>query len=404
MIVPNLKRTLVTLLRTSDPRQGGNTKLGLIHEDGRRYLLIDGQTGETLAANMGPRELMKLVWTLGGRDYRLKPRMNPVANSANRTTGGSSPSVGAGTSEWDVHFKNGAAQPWRKSTITAFGTSEQEAILNALDEGFRRAAWTDDFTVGVQAGGLEFDDRQPIDKKRQVGRQDLTTTGQLPLKVVIRRTTGERVKMRRIELGLSQVRLSQLAGLTQPTISALEKNRAHTSGSLASIAQALQVNAFWLETGLGEMEPSIARAPSDLDVIVVPLLPSEGNCGSTCLSVKLDYSPICIRKDLLSKCHVMPIGRLIATYGDGDSMSNFIITGDILVFDTGVRAISDGSVYLIDTPDGPRVKRINRRADGRVVLRNDNQDKGRYPDEEYTAEQARNLSIKGKLVLRIAGS
>lgn len=308
------------------------------------------------------------------------------------------------SSERDLYFKNGAAQPWRKSTITVWGSSEQEAGLNALDEGFRRAAWTDDVIVRVQAGGLEFDDRHPIDKKRQLERQDQATTGQLPSEVVTRRTTGERVKMRRFELGLSQEKLGQLAGLTQPTISALEKNRAHTSGSFASIAQALQVNAFWLETGLGEMELSIAQVPSDLDTVVVPFLPSEGNCGSTCLGAKLDYSPICIWTDLLSKCHVTPVGQLIATYEEGNSMSNFIMTGDILVFNTGARAISDGNVYLIDTPDGPRMKRINRRADGRVVLRNDNQDKGRYPDEEYTAEQAQSLSIKGKLVLRIAGS
>jgi len=353
MIDPRFERSLVTQLRIPNPRQDKNTTADVSREDGRRYLLTNRHTDETLGTNMRPRELIKLVWTVGGRDYHLKPRIDAVLNGANRTIGGSYPAADLRSSEWDLYFKNG---------------------------------------------------RHPIDKKRQLERQDQATTGQLPSEVVTRRTTGERVKMRRFELGLSQEKLGQLAGLTQPTISALEKNRAHTSGSLASIAQALQVNAFWLETGLGEMELSIAQVPSDLDTVVVPFLPSEGNCGSTCLGAKLDYSPICIRTDLLSKCHVTPVGQLIATYGEGDSMSNFIMTGDILVFDTGARAISDGNVYLIDTPDGPRMKRINRRADGRVVLRNNNQDKGRYPDEEYTAEQAQSLSIKGKLVLRIAGS
>jgi len=221
-------------------------------------------------------------------------------------------------------------------------------------------------------------------------------------------TTGERVKMRRMELGLSQEKLGQRAGLTQPTISALEKNRAHTSGSLASIAAALGVSALWLESGRGEMVPAgtIERLASAEDSYMVPLLDCRGSCGNGRMYGDIDTTPIAISKKLLDRCHVKLlsfISKLVALYADGDSMSPYIMHGDIMLFDTGVTDFQDGFIYLIDTLDGLRAKRVHRRADGRVILRSDSQDKTRYPDESYTPEEAELLTVKGRFVLRMGG-
>ena len=215
-------------------------------------------------------------------------------------------------------------------------------------------------------------------------------------------TTGERVKMRRIELMLSQDRLAQLSGLTQPTISALEKNRAHTSGSLASIAAALGVSALWLESGLGERLPlGTLSAPANDDAYQIPFLVCRGSCGNGRMYGDIDTTPINISKLLMRRCHATVVSKLIALYADGDSMAPFITHGDIILFDTGVTDFHDGGIYLIGTPDGLRAKRVHRRADGRVILRNDSSDKARYPDEEYAAEHAAMLAVKGRFVLRI---
>ncbi len=220
-------------------------------------------------------------------------------------------------------------------------------------------------------------------------------------------TTGDRVKAKRKELGLSQTALGALAGLTQPTISALERNESHTSGSLASIARALHVNALWLETGLGQpdlLDASGSAAPES-DTITIPLLECKGSCGNGRLYGDIDYSPVSISRTLLRKYHTSHTSpnSLIALYADGDSMSPFIVHGDIMFFDTSISDFRDGGIYLIDTPDGLRVKRVNRRADGRVILRSDSPDKVRFPDEEYTQEQAPHLAVKGRFVFRIGG-
>jgi phage repressor protein C with HTH and peptisase S24 domain len=216
-------------------------------------------------------------------------------------------------------------------------------------------------------------------------------------------TTGERVKMRRMELGMSQDKLAQLAGLTQPTISALEKNRANTSGSLASIASALGVSALWLETGMGDMVPPglIAGVPANDDSYVIPLLDARGSCGNGRMYGDIDTTPIRISRRLLTRCRVALATMLVALYADGDSMSPYITHGDIMIFDSGVTDFKDGSIYLIDTPDGLRVKRVSRRADGQVLLRSDNADRTRYPDEAYTPEQAESLTVKGRFVMRL---
>lgn len=222
-------------------------------------------------------------------------------------------------------------------------------------------------------------------------------------------TTGERVKARRLELDLSQTELANKAGLTQPTISGLEKNRSHSSGSLASIARVLGVSALWLETGMGDMVPSHPEEPlsvivGDPDAVMVPLLECKGSCGNGRLYGDVDYSPITISARLLRSFYGRAASEnLIALYADGDSMASYIMHGDIIVFDTGIADFQESGIYLLDTPDGLRVKRVSRRADGRVVLRSDSPDKTRFPDEEYSAEEAPLLTVKAKFVLRMGG-
>jgi phage repressor protein C with HTH and peptisase S24 domain len=202
---------------------------------------------------------------------------------------------------------------------------------------------------------------------------------------------------------MSQTELARLARLTQPTISGLESGASNTSGSLASIAAVLGVRALWLETGLGERDISPENTPATIDSSLqyVPLLECKGSCGNGRLGFdNPDYTPIAISAHELERLRVKA-KNLVALYADGDSMANYIMHGDVLFFDTACYELQDGSIYLLDTPDGLRVKRVSRRADGRVALRSDNADKVRFPDEDYSAEQASQLTIKGRLVLRM---
>ncbi|WP_394239909.1 helix-turn-helix domain-containing protein [Vibrio astriarenae] len=68
-------------------------------------------------------------------------------------------------------------------------------------------------------------------------------------------TLGKRVKYARRTLAdLTQLELAEKIGVKQPTISALEKDESSTTRYIVEIADALNVNAHWLNTGRGRME------------------------------------------------------------------------------------------------------------------------------------------------------
>lgn len=62
---------------------------------------------------------------------------------------------------------------------------------------------------------------------------------------------GTRIKERRKELKLTQGDLIKAVGIKQATLSELETGESSGSRYLASIAAALGVSAYWLETGKG---------------------------------------------------------------------------------------------------------------------------------------------------------
>lgn len=68
-------------------------------------------------------------------------------------------------------------------------------------------------------------------------------------------SVGERLKERRVELGLKQGVLAKRVGLSQTTISDLENNPTVKTREIARIAAVLGVSALWLADGKGEKIP-----------------------------------------------------------------------------------------------------------------------------------------------------
>ena len=65
---------------------------------------------------------------------------------------------------------------------------------------------------------------------------------------------GERMRIARLEKGVSQTELAKKVGISQPAITALEKRKSPTSGYAHQIAECLNVNVKWLVTGAGPMD------------------------------------------------------------------------------------------------------------------------------------------------------
>ncbi|EOD9553445.1 helix-turn-helix domain-containing protein [Vibrio parahaemolyticus] len=79
-------------------------------------------------------------------------------------------------------------------------------------------------------------------------------------------TVGERLKKARATHipKLNQHEVAVRSGVSQPTISDLERGISNNSTKLAELASALNVNMIWLATGSGEMRNPEAENRSEL--------------------------------------------------------------------------------------------------------------------------------------------
>lgn len=75
-------------------------------------------------------------------------------------------------------------------------------------------------------------------------------------------SVGDRLKAARKERKLTQTRLAEIAGLSQTTISDIERGRNTSSKELPMLAAALGVSSFWLATGRGARADSAPIRPT----------------------------------------------------------------------------------------------------------------------------------------------
>lgn len=80
----------------------------------------------------------------------------------------------------------------------------------------------------------------------------------------------------------------------------------------------------------------------------------------------------------------------------GTSLEPSMHDGDEVLVDIRCRAFDDNAVYVIGQNDFIRIKRVQLRLDGTVVVRNDND--GDLPPEIYSAEEAKCFKVIGKVI------
>jgi hypothetical protein len=165
----------------------------------------------------------------------------------------------------------------------------------------------------------------------------------------------------------------------------------------------IEVSGGTIDGPLGT--PVAAAAPGSPGTGLIYVSYARGSCGGGSLMVEASDE---IREQLVKeagwfKRYGVRPGETLAVYADGNSMADFIVDGDIVIFKKGVTDLVSGHIYVIDTPDGLRIKRVHKRSDGTIVLSSDNDNKRKYPDEEYPAERAENLKFKGSFVYRQGG-
>lgn len=216
----------------------------------------------------------------------------------------------------------------------------------------------------------------------------------------------DRLREARRNKGLSQAGLSKLLGVSQAAIAAIESGRNKRPTNLASIAKALDVSPYWLETGKEDMEVRANATPLgkieewDNDT---PL--SEDDCEAPLYKeIKLsagngfaddieDYNGYKLRfsRNTLRKHGINP-ADVVCVCADGDSMEPVFPDGATLGINTADKVIKDGKIYAVNHGGLLRTKILQKLPDNKIRIKSYNSEA--YPDEEADADE---INIIGRV-------
>ena len=213
-------------------------------------------------------------------------------------------------------------------------------------------------------------------------------------------TIGQRLRIMRKQLNLTQEQLAQRLGIGKAALSMIETSKAGLSTRNKNIlVQDFNVNPDWLETGEGKMfsvepdfTPFTLRTDKSLPLQSVPLYSIEGTAGLVPLFAEnSEVKPVNhIHIPNLPKCDG-------AIYVVGDSMYPLLKSGDIVLYKqlSDVRDVFWGDMYLlsidIDGEEYITVKYVQK-ADQEGFIRLVSQNP-HHADKDVSIERVRAIAL-----------
>lgn len=180
-------------------------------------------------------------------------------------------------------------------------------------------------------------------------------------------------------------------GVSPTWISTLRKGGGGLGADkLWPLAKACSVRPEWIATGNGPM-----LANSDDGIRYVPYYSPQKNAEEATLRSQ-ELCPV--TKKLMRG--IQERSKLVAYNALDDSMSPTIAKDDVVLIDTAKNSPDSGNIYAISMPNGQLIlRRFVQNFSGAWIIRADNLDKIRYPDEKV--ESLLHLAIAGRAVSRI---
>lgn len=140
--------------------------------------------------------------------------------------------------------------------------------------------------------------------------------------------------------------------------------------------------------------------PGQVGTFEIPYWNARGSCGGGSLNQEEPPKGMLIKEQSWFDRFDCKPGDCVVVYADGDSMADYICDGDMVFFNKSKTTPRSGKVYLIQHPDGLRIKQLRREIDGTWVLESRNPDKRRYPDERIPPGHSELLVIVGEQFYR----
>ena len=212
---------------------------------------------------------------------------------------------------------------------------------------------------------------------------------------------GERLAQIRTSLAINQSAMAKLIGVERDSWRRYEGGDMPNGKPLARLAS-MGFSVDWILTGEGSMKSSESPAQQALapnlgdDFVLLPRygVKAAAGAGVTVRSEQVvDY--VAFRKSYIRDTLRLDSTHLLLIQSVGDSMSPTIKDGDLLLVNRIVEAFRDSAIYCMAIGDDLIVKRVERRINGDVVIKSDNE---RYSPEVLTADAAASLHVVGQVV------
>lgn len=215
-------------------------------------------------------------------------------------------------------------------------------------------------------------------------------------------SVGNRIRILRRSLSMSQPELAKKAKVSQSTISDLENDKKSTSAiNMEAIAQALGSSSSYLLTGKQEFKENkgtidqIVEHVSTNDEIIYqinnlvkiryyPNLSISCGSGSFGEVLEQEHEEITINNKALKDRHILQ-ANCVAFPASGDSMLPTIKDKDIVYVDLERTTIKDGKVFAICHGGLFKFKRLYNLPLGGVRIVSDNTVE--FPEERLTAQE-----------------
>lgn len=211
-------------------------------------------------------------------------------------------------------------------------------------------------------------------------------------------TFSERVLLARKAKGLTQKELAQKAGVSQATISDIERGRNSSSLEVPALAKALGLSIDALATGKDFATKKEDVSITTNDFAFIPLYDVLGACGNGYINDNPEVkSKLAFRKDWLKEAALQEKHLSIIT-AHGDSMWPTINDGAILLLNSQFGRLESGKVYALLHNGEVRVKRLFGSFTGEWRIASDNPNKMLYPDDTLSAEAMSGLQVIGRVV------
>lgn len=226
------------------------------------------------------------------------------------------------------------------------------------------------------------------------------------------KTLGERVKARRMELGITQKELGDLVGVSQNSITKIE-NGGNTT-FITELASALGVDVMWLSTGASEHKSAQKVIEQSLDNYFsnerdllhkhrIDYYDVRAAAGLTGFE-NSDYPEIISSLYLTDEGMSQLVGKKSS---DGiclvnvptDSMEPTIRKGDIVFLDTKVNAYSGDGIYAFAIDGSLFIKRIQKLVGGGYRLHSDN--KENYDPQDISEDICQSANFIGRFIRTI---